>query len=338
MKKGIRILIWVAAIVGLFLLIGAFLPGSVTVARSTSIKAPAPTVYGVLTDLTTYDAWMPWNQIDSNMQKTFGPLTKGKGAWYSWTSEHWKVGEGKLEISEVIPNQSVTTDLVFGGSDEINKANWKLVPGANATGVTWTIHAHFGHNPISRWFGLFAESMIGPDFEKGLAQLKQKIETGELRLPEPKMTVETIKTTPMQVLTILDTAAVMSDIGPVLQKAYGEIGELINKDQLTFTSAPLAWYYSNSAPFVLEAAIPVNKAPANTGGRIKWKTVPAENAIVVHFYGPYEETHLAYTKIQDWLTANNKKAKGAPYDVYVDDPTTKKSMYEVRTDIIQPFE
>jgi effector-binding domain-containing protein len=130
----------------------------------------------------------------------------------------------------------------------------------------------------------------------------------------------------------------MSDIGPVLQKAYGEIGELINKDQLTFTSAPLAWYYSNSAPFVLEAAIPVNKAPANTGGRIKWKTVPAENAIVVHFYGPYEETHLAYTKIQDWLTANNKKAKGAPYDVYVDDPTTKKSMYEVRTDIIQPFE
>lgn len=338
MKKGIRILIWVAAIVGLFLLIGAFLPGSVTVARSTSIKAPAPTVYGVLTDLTTYDAWMPWNQIDSNMQKTFGPLTKGKGAWYSWTSEHWKVGEGKLEISEVIPNQSVTTDLVFGGSDEINKATWKLEPAANATDITWTIHAHFGHNPISRWFGLFAESMIGPDFEKGLAQLKQKIETGELRLPEPKMTVETIKTTPMQVLTILDTAAVMSDIGPVLQKAYGEIGELINKDQLTFTSAPLAWYYSNSAPFVLEAAIPVNKAPANTGGRIKWKTVPAENAIVVHFYGPYEQTHLAYTKIQDWLTANNKKAKGAPYDVYVDDPTTKKSMYEVRTDIIQPFE
>lgn len=338
MKKGIRILIWVAAIVGLFLLIGAFLPGSVTVARSISIKAPAPTVYGVLTDLTTYDAWMPWNQIDSNMQKTFGPLTKGKGAWYSWTSEHWKVGEGKLEISDVIPNQSVTTDLVFGGSDEINKATWKLEPAANATDITWAIHAHFGHNPISRWFGLFAESMIGPDFKKGLAQLKQKIETGELRLEEPKMTVETIKTTPFQVLTILDTAAVMSEIGPVLQKAYGEIGDLINKEQLTFSGMPLSWYYSNSAPFVLEAAIPVNKAPANTGGRIKWKTVPAENAVVVHFYGPYEETHLAYTKIQDWLKANNKKAKGAPYDVYVDDPTTKKSMYEVRTDIIQPFE
>jgi len=338
MKRGIRILIWIAAILGLLLLIGAFLPGSVTVSRSTSIKAPASTVYGVLTDLTTYDAWMPWNQIDSNMKKTFGPVTKGKGAWYSWSSENWKVGEGKLEISAVVPNQSVTTDLVFGGSDEINKAEWTLEPNGNDIKITWTMHAHFGHNPISRWFGLFGESMIAPDFEKGLAQLKQKIETGELRLPEPKMMVETIKTVPFQVLTILDTAAVQSDIGPVLQKAYGEIGELINKDQLTFTSAPMAWFYSNSAPYVLEAAIPVNKAPGNTTVRIKYKTVPAENAVVVHFYGPYEETNLAYAKIQDWLKANNKKAKGTPYDVYVDDPTTKKSMYEVRTDIIQPFE
>jgi effector-binding domain-containing protein/uncharacterized protein YndB with AHSA1/START domain len=338
MKRGIRILIWIAAIIGLLLLIGAFLPGSVTVSRSTSIKAPASTVYGVLTDLTTYDAWMPWNQIDSNMKKTFGPLSKGKGAWYSWSSENWKVGEGKLEISAVVPNQSVTTDLVFGGSDEINKAEWTLEPDGNDTKITWTMHAHFGHNPISRWFGLFGESMIAPDFEKGLAQLKQKIETGELRLPEPKMMVETIKTAHFQVLTILDTAAIQSDIGPVLQKAYGEIGELINKDQLTFTSAPLAWFYSNSGPYVLEAAIPVNKAPGNTTGRIKYKTVPAENAVVVHFYGPYEETNLAYAKIQDWLKANNKKAKGTPYDVYVDDPTTKKSMYEVRTDIIQPFE
>ena len=338
MKRGIRILIWIAAIIGLLLLIGAFLPGSVTVSRSTSIKAPASTVYGVLTDLTTYDAWMPWNQIDSNMKKTFGPLTKGKGAWYSWSSENWKVGEGKLEISAVVPNQSVTTDLVFGGSDEINKAEWKLEPDGNETKTTWTMHAHFGHNPISRWFGLFAESMIAPDFEKGLAQLKQKIETGELRLPEPKMMVETIKTAPLQVLTILDTAAVLSDIGPVLQKAYGEIGELINKEQLTFTGAPLAWYYSGSAPYVMEAAIPVDKTPGTTPGRIKYKTVPAENAVVVHFYGPYEETNLAYAKIQDWLKANNKKAKGAPYDVYMDDPTTKKSMYEVRTDIIQPFE
>jgi effector-binding domain-containing protein len=338
MKKGIRLLIWLAAIIGLILLIGAFLPGSFTIARSTTIQAPTGTVYGVITDLTTYDAWMTWNQIDSNMKKTYGPITKGKGASYSWSSENWKVGEGKLEISGVVPSQSVTTDMVFGGSDDVNKADWTLKPEGSGTSITWTMHGQLGHNPINRWMGLFAESMMGPSFEQGLAQLKQKIESGELRLPEPKVAIETITTEPFQVLTILDTAAVQSDIGPVLQKAYGEIGELIKANQLRFTGMPLAWYYSNSDPYVLEAAIPVNKAPANTSGRIKWKTVPAGNAVVVHFYGPYEETQLAYSKIQDWLKENNKKAKGAPYDVYMDDPTTKKTMYEVRTDIIQPYE
>ncbi len=338
MKKAVRILIWVAAVIILLLLIGAFLPGSASITRTIAIKAPASTVYGVITDLTTYDAWMPWNQIDPDMKKEFGPVTKGKGAWYSWTSEHWQVGEGKLEISALTPNQSVTTDLTFGDSEDINKANWTLEQGKDGSQITWTMNMILGRNPVNRWFGLFAESMMGPSFEKGLSQLKHKIESGELSVPEPKMTLEQTKTAPLQVLTILDTAAVMSDIGPILQKAYGEMSEFMKEKQLQFTGMPLAWYYTSGEPFVLEAAVPVDKAPASTGGRIKWKKVPAQDAIVVHFYGPYEMTHLAYEKIQAWLQENNRKAKGAPYDVYVDDPTTKKTMFEVRTDIIQPFE
>lgn len=338
MKKGVRILAWILGIIAIILLIGAFLPGTATVSRSATIKAPAATVFGVLSDLTTYDAWMPWNQIDSAMKKTYGPLTKGKGAWYSWSSENWKVGEGKLSITEAVPNKLVTTALLFGGADTPSMANWSLEETNGATSVKWTMVAEMGRNPISRWFGLFAESMMGPDFEKGLAQLKQKIESGELKVQEPSMTLEEITTGAFQVLTILDTAAVMSDIGPVLQKAYGEIGQLIGGAQLKSTGMPLAWYYTEGEPFVLEAAVPVDKAPASTQGRIKWKQIPAGKAVVVHFYGPYEDSYLADAKIKEWLKANNKKSKGALYDIYVDDPTTKSSMYEVRTDIVQPIE
>ncbi len=338
MKKGIRILVWIAGIVAVLLLIGAFLPGSATISRSTLIKTSTPVVYGVISDLTTYDAWMTWNQVDTAMKKEFGPVTKGKGAWYTWSSENWKVGKGKLEITEVVPDKSVTTDLVFGSSDEPTRAKWDLTDSAAGTKITWTLNADLGHNPLSRWFGLFFDKMMGPDFEKGLAQLKQKIESGELKLQEPKMTLEEINTPAFQALSILDTAAVMSEIGPVLQKAYGEMGQLIQQSQLQISGAPLAWYFTEGAPFVLEAAIPVNKAPATTTGRIKWKSIPAGKAVVVHYYGPYEETQLAYKKIQEWLKANNKKARGASYDVYMDDPMSKKSMYEVRTDIIQPVE
>jgi hypothetical protein len=33
-------------------------------------------------------------------------------------------------------------------------------------------------NPLFRWFGLFIEKMIGPDFEKGLANMKKLAEVG----------------------------------------------------------------------------------------------------------------------------------------------------------------
>jgi len=31
-------------------------------------------------------------------------------------------------------------------------------------------------NPLNRWFGVFLEGMIGPDFEKGLANMKKLVE------------------------------------------------------------------------------------------------------------------------------------------------------------------
>jgi hypothetical protein len=34
-----------------------------------------------------------------------------------------------------------------------------------------------GHNPLNRWFGLFMDKMVGPDFDEGLANLRRISET-----------------------------------------------------------------------------------------------------------------------------------------------------------------
>jgi len=36
----------------------------------------------------------------------------------------------------------------------------------------WVDAGDLGLNPLSHWFGLFLDRMIGPDFEAGLAKLK----------------------------------------------------------------------------------------------------------------------------------------------------------------------
>lgn len=155
---------------------------------------------------------------------------------------------------------------------------------------------------------------------------------------QPKMTVEEIMVQPMTVLIIRDTAATMNDIGPVLGKNYGEIIAFMQKNGLQFASQPMAWYHSQSAPFIMEAGIPVDKKPGAAEGRIAVKQTEAGKAVVVHFWGPYEQTMMAYDKIKDWLTKNNKKAKGTAYDVYITDPTTVNDPYQVQTDIIQLYQ
>jgi len=46
----------------------------------------------------------------------------------------------------------------------------------NGTKVVWTMNGNAGMNPIFRWFGLFMDKMVGPDFEAGLKNLKKLAE------------------------------------------------------------------------------------------------------------------------------------------------------------------
>lgn len=338
MKRLTRVLIWIIGIIGVFMLIGAFLPNKVEVSRSITINTSPHAVYGILSDLKTYHSWMPWNQKDPAMKTTWGPKTAGNGAWYSWDSQVKEVGQGKLTIVAAEPDSLVTTSLEFGGFDRPALASWTIHPVGNNSLVNWTINTELGHNPLARWFGLFLDKMIGPDFENGLGQLKTKMENGTLSPMVPKVTLEEQDQPAMQVLTIMDTAKVEAEIGPKLQKAYGEMGQLLQSAQLSMQRAPMAWYYSSAEPYVLEAAVAVDKTPKNTPGRIRFRQVAGGKALVAHYFGPYEESKIAYKQIQDWILAHKATAKGAPYEIYMDDPTTKKSMYEVRTDIVQPLE
>ncbi len=154
----------------------------------------------------------------------------------------------------------------------------------------------------------------------------------------PKMVVEEITVEPMVVLVIKDTAATMADIGPVLGKNYGELSVFMRSHGLQFSGPPMAWYYTQQAPFILEAAARVDKRPAAGEGRIQVRETGKEKAVVVHFWGPYELTGQASAKINEWLAKNKKKAKGAPFHVYITDPTTVSDPSQVQTDIIQIYQ
>ena len=174
MFKTIAIVI-VVLIVGV-LAFATTRPDAFRVERSVTIKAPPEKIYPYFDDFNRWAVWSPWEKLDPLMKRSFGGPPAGKGAVYSWQGNS-KVGEGRMEILESSPSSKLLIKLDFIKPFEgHNTAEYTLVPSADGTQVTW---AMYGPAPyISKLMGVFVsmDSMIGKDFEAGLANLKAAAE------------------------------------------------------------------------------------------------------------------------------------------------------------------
>ena len=167
---------------GLFVLVTGFvisaylLPRNVTVERQVTIAAPPEVVFPLVNSLQRSTEWSPWILRDPAISVTFEGPSEGVGNIMIWTSEVDTVGNGRQEIVESIANQRVATLLDFG---EMGTANaWiDLAQIEGGTQVTWGLNADMGLNPIGRWMGLMMDRLVGPDYEAGLANLQDLIET-----------------------------------------------------------------------------------------------------------------------------------------------------------------
>ena len=335
MRVLLKILLWIVGIAILLAVVGFLLPRNVRVVRTTTINANPATVYNIVNDLKTYDEWMPWNKIDSAMQKEYGPTTTGEGAWYAWKSDNKNVGEGKLTITESVPGKLVKTRLDFKGFDNPGLSGWELSEKNGSTDINWFMDSDMGRNPFGHIVGLFMDKMMGSDFEKGLTDLKKLAESAPAVAKEPVIKIEETQAKPMIVLYTVEKAASSNEIGQKLGVAYGEMGAFMKKNNLEMTGAPAATYKSEKAPFDFEAWATVNAAPKKGEGRIKFKKIEGGKAVVAHFFGPYEINYKGYEKLMSYIKEKGLTPLGNSYEVYVNDPTTVKDPYEIQTDIYQ---
>jgi uncharacterized protein YndB with AHSA1/START domain len=173
-----RILKWVAGVlVGLFVLllvVGFFLPGTFTVVRSAEIAAPPDKVYALVADPRGWKQWSAWNKRDPQMQIVYGGPPSGVGAKWEWKSK--SQGDGAMTFTAAEPGRRVGFDLYFPDFGTTSKGELLFEPRGAGTRVTWTMNGDMGKNPLFHWFALAADSMVGKDFDEGLAGLKTAAE------------------------------------------------------------------------------------------------------------------------------------------------------------------
>jgi hypothetical protein len=166
-----KIALAVVVVIVAVLAYAATRPGSLHVQRAASIKATPDKIAPLITDFHRWSAWSPYEKVDPAMKRTYSGAANGKGAVYEWEG-NGDVGQGRMEITDTSPSR-VTIKLDFIKPFEgHNVAEFALVPQGDTTNVTWSMA---GPTPyLGKLIGVFInmDTMIGKDFETGLANMK----------------------------------------------------------------------------------------------------------------------------------------------------------------------
>jgi hypothetical protein len=174
----IPILLALVFIALIFIVVIAGQPDEFIVSRAISIAAPPEKVFPHVNDLHKWENWSPWAKLDLGAKSSFTGAEAGVGAAMAWNGNK-KVGAGKMTITESQPDEFIRFKLEFlRPFQATNTAEFRFTFKAGLTVVTWIMTGR--SNFFFKIFGLFkdCDTMVGKDFEKGLASLRTVAEAG----------------------------------------------------------------------------------------------------------------------------------------------------------------
>lgn len=167
-----KIAIVIVLLIAGVLAFAATKPDTFRVERSATISAPPEAVFPLINDFHNWEAWSPWEKLDPAMAKSHSGAASGQGAIYEWEGNS-DVGKGRMEITESTPPSRIQIKLDFLVPFEShNTTEFTMQPAGGGTNVVWAMYGE--NNFIGKIMQVFMDmdSMIGKDFETGLANMK----------------------------------------------------------------------------------------------------------------------------------------------------------------------
>lgn len=145
--------------------------GTVTVERREHIAATPAELLPLLSDLTAWQRWSPWEGLDPALHREYRGEPGSVGSTYTWSGNR-KAGAGSMRV-ESVDADGVTVALDFTKPfRSSNTIRFGLTPADAGTDVVWRMDSP--RTLVSRIFSV--EKLVGPDFERGLRQLKATAE------------------------------------------------------------------------------------------------------------------------------------------------------------------
>lgn len=176
MKLLLKLLAGLVLVLCALVAVGFALPSTFKLERAVQIEAPAAEVFALIASPREWKRWSAWNMRDPAMRIEYMGPESGLGAGWSWQSA--TEGNGAMEFTAAVPGERLDYMLRFPEFGMESKGVLRIEPAGSGVRVSWSNEGDMGGNPINRWFGLFMDDLVGPDFEAGLANLKRIAEGG----------------------------------------------------------------------------------------------------------------------------------------------------------------
>ena len=171
----IRLLIVIGVFIAILYGVGLLLPRSYSIAVSAEIAAPASQVFPEINQLSNWKNWSPWGE-QAGLNIEYGGAQAGVGSVQTWSDPR---GNGKLWITESVPNELVKYRMYSGGFPEM-ESSIQLKPAESdpsKTIVTWASEGSLPSGPFYGYFSMLFEPGMQAEYDRGLGKLKSFIES-----------------------------------------------------------------------------------------------------------------------------------------------------------------
>ena len=280
-----------------------------------------------------------WIEKKPDTKITYSDQTKGVGGNYSWEDDD---GIGNMKTIAATPYESIEQSMQFQDY-EPSKVTWKLEPTTDGkTNVIWTMQGDnvpFGFKLFAVFSGGF-DSMIGPDFERGLEKMDSVI-------------VESTKKYDVAINGITEysggfylyktTSATSENISQMMGKQYGEIMQFMIPNNIKQTGMPFTIYLNDMAKqennVIMSQAIPIaTKIETPADSNILCDYIPRTKVLKTTLKGNYTNLPKAWEAAMKHIKDNNlTRSEAHPFEIYSTDPGNYPNPADWITEIYIPL-
>lgn len=307
------------------------------VEKSVQINASMEHIESVLSDFNQWLSWSPWLLMEPEATVTVAD----DNHYYEWSGN--RVGSGNMVFNGVEDVGDSTRLLRYSLNfltpwKSTAEVEFVLRPTEveERVDVTWTMHSSLPF--FLFWMKKSIQNFIGMDYERGLAMLKEQIETSSVS-SALDFVGETVfnKTKYIGITTVSE----LSDMEVNMNRDFTALGKLMDDREEVQNGAPFSIYHDmdmskHSCKYT--AAIPVSAVPSDLPDDMVVGDFPETKMYCLRHEGKYEHLGNAWSTLHSMQRnkefVTNNKANSV--EVYINDPDEVVPQ-DLITDVMMPI-